>query len=260
VPSEVDAIMTAEASTLPANDIKLLTSNSTRSVLDALAPLFELETGYRLGVHFDSAKIMLARIKSGETADVVVLGESAVDELVKLGRVSAQSRRPFARSRVGIAVRAGMPHPDVGTLDALRRTLLAARSIAHTVNGLSGMYVPTLLERLGIADEMRPKTVTRTGGLIGRVVVTGEAEIAVQQISELLQVPGIELVGPLPDEVQKTFESAAGIFADTQRRRGAEALLQFFAASASAAVFEAKGLESVAGNSAVHPTRDRVSP
>jgi molybdate transport system substrate-binding protein len=157
--------------------------------------------------------------------------------------VEPAGRRLFARSRVGVAVRAGAPHPDISTVDAFRRTLLAARAIAHTVHGASGMYVPTLLERLGIAAEMKPKTVTRPGGFIGVVVASGEAEIAVQQISELLAVPGIELVGPLPDEVQKVFETAAGMFADTKNRDRAQALLRFFSAPQCAKTFVEKGLE-----------------
>jgi molybdate transport system substrate-binding protein len=224
-------------------EIQILTSNSTQPLLDALGAAFEKETGTRVSVRCDSAKVMLARIKEGESADLVVLGAAAVDELVKLGRVEPASRRLFARSRVGVAVRAGARHPDISTVDAFRRTLLAARAIAHTVHGASGMYVPTLLERLGIAAEMKPKTVTRPGGFIGVVVASGEAEIAVQQISELLAVPGIELVGPLPDEVQKVFETAAGMFADTKNRARAQTLLRFFSAPQCATTFVEKGLE-----------------
>ncbi|MCW5603187.1 MAG: substrate-binding domain-containing protein [Burkholderiales bacterium] len=224
-------------------EIRTLTSNSTHTVLAALAQDFERATGHRLSVSADTAKGMLARIKGGETADVAVLLTPAIDELTQLGKISPASRRPFARSRIGVAVLAGAPKPDISSVDALRRTLLDAKSVAHTVHGASGMYVPTLLERLGIADKVKPKTVTRPGGLIGKVVATGEAEVAVQQISELLAVPGIEVVGPLPDEVQKVFETTAGIFADTGQRTAAEALLRFFGEPDSAATFRANGLE-----------------
>lgn len=203
--TEADAVLT------------VCTSNSTQPLLDALAARFERETGKRVRVQCDSAKTMLARIRAGETGDVVVLGAAAVDELVELERVERATRRLFACSRVGIAVRAGAAHPDISSVDALRRTLISARAIAHTVHGASGMYVPTLLARLGIAENMKAKTVTRPGGFIGVVVASGEAEIAVQQISELLAVPGIELVGPLPDEVQKVFETAAGVFLGSAR-------------------------------------------
>jgi molybdate transport system substrate-binding protein len=214
-------------------------------VLDALAPAFERATGQRYAVQVDTARRMLARITAGETADVVVLAASDVDELAKLGIIAAGSRRLFARSRVGVAVRAGAPKPDVSSVEAFRRTLLNAKSIAHTVHGASGRYVPVLLERLGIAQQMKPRTVTREGGYIGGVVAAGEAEIAIQQIVELLAVPGIDVVGPLPDELQKVFETAAGIFTASARAAAAEALLRFFLAPANAAVFRNKGLEAV---------------
>lgn len=225
--------------------IAVLTSNSTQPLLDTLGARFERETGIPVRVQCDSAKVMLARIKAGETGDAVVLGAAAVDELVALGRVEAATRRLFARSRVGVAVRAGTAHPDISSVEALRETLLAARAIAHTVHGASGMYVPTLLERLGIADAMKGKIVTRPGGFIGVVVAAGEADIAVQQISELLAVPGIELVGPLPADVQKVFETAAGMFAGSSRSDHTRALLNYFSASDCAQAFVEKGLEQV---------------
>lgn len=225
-------------------EMKLFTSNATRSVVDALVLDFERASGCKVMVMHDSAKVMLARIKNGETADVAVLLKHAIDELVQLDRITAASRRAFSRSIVGIGVLAGQPKPDISSLEAFKRTLLNAKSIAHTVNGASGMYFPKLAERLGITAQIRHKIVTRPGGLIGRVVVAGEAEIAFQQISELLSVPGIDLVGPLPPEVQVTIESATGIFADSKHTTTARSLLDFFSTPAAAAVFRAKGLES----------------
>jgi len=221
--------------------IELISSNATHALLQALAAAFERESGHQVSLRMDSAVVMLARIKEGESADVAVLNAPHLDELSELGIIDARTRRLFARSRIGVAVRAGEPHPDISSVEALKRTLSESRAVAHTVHGASGSYVPTLLARLGIAD--RTKTVTRPGGLIGKVVAAGEADIAVQQISELLAVPGIEVVGPLPDEVQKTLESAAGIFSASKQHEAAEALLRFFASPAAAAAFEARGLE-----------------
>lgn len=228
-----------------AAELGVLTSNSSFPVLEALAPAFERASGMRYTVEVDTARRMLSRIKAGETADVVVLAAADVDELVQLGIVDARSRRPFARSRVGVAVRAGAPKPDISSVEAFRRALLDAKSIAHTLNGVSGRYVPVLLERLGIAEQMKAKTVTREGGYIGRVVVAGEAELAIQQIVELLAVPGIEVVGALPDEVQKVFETAAGIFAGSAQPKAAETLLRFLLEPAAAGTFREKGLEPV---------------
>src|SRR5215831_11373998 len=156
--------------------LRILTSNASRTVLDSLAPAFERASGHRYAVEFDSAKSMLARIESGATADVVILGASVVAGLEKRGVLRTGSCRVFARSRIGVAVRAGAPKPDISSVAALRRAVLAARSIAHTVHGASGMYVPVLLDRLGIAGQVKHKIVTRPGGYIGGVVASGEAE------------------------------------------------------------------------------------
>lgn len=226
--------------------IKVLTSHSSFSVLDALAPAFEQAAGQEVAIEADSAKTMLARIKGGETGDVLVIGKSAADELAQLGIVVFGSRRPFARARVGVAVRAGAPRPDISSVEAFKHSMLAAKSIAHTVNGASGMYVPVLMERLGIAENMKSKTVTRPGGYIARVVAAGEAEIAIQQIVELLAVPGVDLVGPLPDGIQKVFETTAAVFTASKQSAAAQALLQFLLAPSRAGVFSEKGLEQVA--------------
>jgi molybdate transport system substrate-binding protein len=226
--------------------LSILTSNSSLTVLDGLAPRYERATGRCYTVQADSAKTMLERIKGGETADIVILGTAVIGDLAQAGIVRPGSRRPFARAKVGVAVRAGAPKPDISTVEALKRALLNAKSIAHTVHGASGMYVPVLLERLGIAEQVRHKIVTRPGGYIGRVVAAGEAEIAVQQIVELLAVPGVDLVGPLPDPVQKVFETSAAVFTASAQPEEAESLLRYFTAPEAAGVFTDKGLESAA--------------
>ena len=223
--------------------LKILTSNSTRTVLDALIPAYEKSTGNKVSTSADSAKAMVARIRGGESGDVVILGSGAVKELIEAGIVTSTSRRAFTRAVVGVGVRKGAPHPDISSVDALRNTLLAAKSIAHTVHGASGMYIPVLLEKLRIAGQMKTKTVTRPGGYIGTVVVAGEAELALQQIPELLAVPGLEVVGPLPAEVQKTLETSAGLFAGSSHTAAAETMIGFFMNPAHRALFQAKGLE-----------------
>ena len=219
--------------------LTVFTSNATRGVLDALAQIYERESGQRVAVQSDSASVMLARIRSGETADVAVLNAPDVDALVNLGILDA--RRPFASSRIGVAVRRGTPRPEIGSADALKRALLEAGTVAHTVHGASGKLVPALLEKLGISGEVT--TVTRPGGLIGAVVAAGEAEIAIQQISELLAVPGVEVVGALPDTLQTVLESAAAVFTGSHDARAAEALLEFFGTPECAAAMRDKGLE-----------------
>lgn len=227
-------------------NLRILTSNSTLTILDVLIPLYEKATGNKVSVDADSAKAMVAKIRSGASGDAIVLGTGAVRELADAGIIVPASQRAFARAIVGVGVRSGTPHPDISTVETFRASLLAARSIAHTVHGASGMYIPTLLEKLGITDQMKTKTVTRPGGYIGKVVVAGEADIALQQIPELMAVPGLDVVGPVPDAVQKTFETSAGLFAASKHPAIAQAMLDFFAAPEHATLFSGKGLEQVA--------------
>jgi len=223
-------------------NIILRTSNSTRPVLDMLLPEFERASGHKITLVLDTMKNSLARIKAGERGDVAVLLGTSVDTLVEMDILTAASRRPFARSTIGMAVLKGAPKPDISTVQAFKRTLLNAKSIAHTVYGPSGAYFPGLIERLGIADQVKPKTVTRPGGYIAGVVASGEAEIAFQQICELLAVPGVDIVGPIPEEIQYNFDSKAAIFAESKNQAAGQELLDYFARPANAATFAAAGL------------------
>jgi molybdate transport system substrate-binding protein len=226
-------------------EIAVRTSNSTRPVLDRLLPEFQRRSGHKVTLILDTAKNSLARIKAGERADAAVLLGTSIDELAAMGILDAASRQPFARSTIGIGVLKGAPKPDISTVDAFKRTLLSAKSIAHTVHGPSGAYFPGLIERLGIAEQVKPKTVTRPGGYIGVVVTAGEAEMAFQQICELLAVPGIEVVGPIPQEIQYNFDSKAAIFSESTRQTAARELLEYFACPDNAANFTAAGLEQI---------------
>jgi molybdate transport system substrate-binding protein len=234
--------MNPQIRTVGPSALRIRTSHSSFSVLMALVPAFEQSTGIEVAIEADSAQTMLARLKGGESGDIVILGDAMVEELQALG-IAAPRAYPFARARVGVAVKAGAPRPDISTVEAFKRSMLAARSIAHTVNGASGRYVPVLMERLGIAAAMKAKTVTRPGGYIARVVAAGEAEIAIQQIVELMAVPGVDLVGPLPDEIQKTFTTLAAVMCASTRAAEAESLLGFLTAPGNAETFRAKGLE-----------------
>ena len=226
-------------------ELKILTSNSTLPVLNALIPAYEKSTGNKVAISADSAKGMVARIRAGESGDVIVLGSGAVKELAADNLINDASRRAFARAIVGVGVRSGTPHPDISSVDAFRKSLLAARAIAHTVHGASGMYIPTLIEKLGITAEMKAKIVTRPGGYIGKVVVAGEADIALQQIPELLAVPGLDCVGPVPDAVQKSFETSIALFSSSTQAAAARAMADFFANPVNTPLFREKGLEHV---------------
>lgn len=235
--------MTTQQGGAGAAAIKVLSSNSSRAVLDELLPGFERANGFQVSVSYDPAKIMLERIKHGESADLVILSDTAIETLTKQGKIAARSSRALARCGVGIAVRAGARKPEIASVDAFKRALLDANSIAHTQSGASGMHFAALIERLGIAQQVKAKAKMQPGGLVGELVARGEAELAVQQIPELMAVPGIDIVGPLPPELQLATVVAAGVFADAKQPEAARALLGFLAAPAAVRVFMAKGFE-----------------
>jgi len=226
--------------------VKVFASNSVRGAVEALLPAFEGSDvpgdDRKVEIIFEPAKAILRRVAAGEAADVVLLGTPTLQELVQQGRVLGDSVRALASSGVGVGVKAGTPHPKIDTLDAFTGMLLAAESIAHTTEGASGMYFSTLIDTLGLGDRVRSKTRTRPGGLVGEVLVTGGAQIGIQQISELRAVPGVEVVGPLPAEIQKVFANSAGIFAACTQPDAARSLIDFLTAPEAALVYERHGL------------------
>ena len=193
------------------------------------------------------APMLVTRIEAGEMADVLILSRAAIDALGKQGKVAAGSDVTLAESAVAIAVKAGAPKPDISTPEALKQTLLKARSIAYSepsAGGASGVYFAKLLERMGIAEQMKPKTkFPPAGGFSGELLLTGEAELAVQQKPELLHVAGIEIVGFLPGDLNLVTEFAAAVMAGSKNADMSRALIQNLRSPEAAAVFRAKGLD-----------------
>jgi len=226
-------------------EINLLTSNSLRAALDELVPQFERASGHKVKVSYDPAKRILRRIAGGEAPDVVICGDAALKDIAGQGKIAAGTSRPVARCSVGLGVIAGAPKPEIGSVESFKRALLAAKSVAYTQEGASGIHFAGLIERLGIAEEMKTRSVRQPGGLVGELLVAGKAELAVQQIPELLAVPGVELVGPLPQAIQATTQSAAAIFASSPRQDAARAFLDFLGSPASRKALTAHGLEPV---------------
>jgi molybdate transport system substrate-binding protein len=185
-------------------------------------------------------------IGKGATGDLAILTDAAIDDLIRRGKIVAGSRVDLACSAIGIAVRQGAPKPDIGSAAALKQALLAARAISYSKTGISGVYFPTVLERLGLTEAVKEKTIIPPPGVpVGEVVAKGDAEIGVQQISELLPVPGIEVVGPLPGELQKVTVFSAGLFAGAQEADVAQKLVAMLTSAAARPVYERKGMEPV---------------
>jgi molybdate transport system substrate-binding protein len=225
--------------------IHVFSGNSMRAALAALAPRFERASGHSYRVSYDPARLVLRRVDNGETADVALLGEDVIEQLIARGTLDASSRRALVRNGIGLAVRAGAAHPNIATRDALIETLRAARSIAYTSEGASGVYFAGLVERLGIGETVRAKARTQPGGLVGELIVAGQAEMAIQQLPELMAVPGIEVVGPLPDEMQKIGTTVGAIFTASKARAEARALIEFLASTPAREVMRSCGFEPV---------------
>jgi molybdate transport system substrate-binding protein len=215
-----------------------------RAILEELAPRFERATEHKLQITYGTAAPLKRQIDAGETFDVVVLVPGMLDDLVKQGKVAVGTVTNVAKSGIGVAIRAGAPKPDVSSTEALKKSLLAAKSIAYSKEGQSGTAMVRIVERLGIAEEMKPKTIleTRSGG-VALNVVEGKAELAFNLISEILPIAGAELAGPLPAELQTYVVFTAGIGAGTKEATAAKAFIEFIQAPDAAPVLKAKGME-----------------
>jgi molybdate transport system substrate-binding protein len=223
--------------------MEVLCTNGVKSVMLDLIPAFERARSTSVAITWGSTNALLKDLESGAGGDVAILTAEAIDGLIKQGKAVAGSRVDLARSGIGVAVRKGAKRPDIASPEALKRALLAAKSVAHSKTGLSGIYFPTVLSRLGIADQMTPKIVIPEPGTpVGEVVAKGDAEIGIQQISELLPVAGIEIVGPLPEPLQKITMFSGGVLTAAKEPDGAAALLKFVAAE-SPRLLEQKGLQ-----------------
>lgn len=229
-----------------AAEVKVLTAGAFKQVVLALVPDFEKQTGNKVVVDNDTAGGLKTRIESGEAFDVAVITPAIVDDLAGARKIAAGSRVNLATVGVGVVVKEGAPNPDVSTIEAFKSALLAAKSVAYidpASGGSSGIYIDKLLERLGIADQVRPKAKLKKGGHVAELIVSGEAELGLHQISEIVPVKGAALVGPLPKEIQNTTTYAAGLSASSQNKDAAQALIKMFSGPAAATVLKAKGME-----------------
>jgi molybdate transport system substrate-binding protein len=226
-----------------AAEIKFLASNALKSVLEDLAPQFEKASGHKLAITFGSTGTLSASIDKGTPFDLTIVGAPALDDLIKQGKL-VSPRRDIARSGIGVAYRKGAPKPDIGTAAALKAALLAAKSISFNTQGLSGSHMLTVIDKMGIAAEVRPK-VKIPPVSAAEDVAKGVAELGMTQVSEILPhaAEGAELAGPLPADVQLYTVFAIALGAKAQQPDAAKALIGFLSAPAVAPVLKAKGLE-----------------
>jgi molybdate transport system substrate-binding protein len=225
------------------NVVRVLSTLALKGAARNLAARYEAETGTRIDADFAPTIGLLERLRGGESADVVILTQQALHDLAAQGSVVADSCVDLARSLVGIAVKAGAAHPDISTEAALRATLLAARSVAYSRIGASGIVFAELIGRMGIASEIDARACIIPSGFTAERLVTGEADLAVQQLSELKLVSGIEVVGPIPLHLQIPAVFSAGRWAASQRVAQSDDLLKFLTSPEVAPALRESGLE-----------------
>ena len=226
-------------------EIKVLTAGAYKQVVLALQPAFEKQTGHKLIVDNGTVGQLVKRIDDGEAFDVVMVSPGAIDELIKKGKIAAGSRVVLARVGVGVMVKEGAARPDISSVDAFKKSLLAAKSVAYidpASGGSSGIYLDGLFTKLGISDQIKPKAKLINGGYVAEHIAKGEAEIGIHQISEILPVKGVTLVGPLPAEIQNYTTYAAGLGAATKVSEPAKTLIKELSGPAAEPVLKSKGM------------------
>jgi molybdate transport system substrate-binding protein len=221
--------------------LKILSGGAMRSLMLEAVPLFERASGTKVDIKFALTSVLQKEIEGGAAFDIALLPRPELDALARAGKIAAGTQTDVTRSAVGLAVRAGAPKPDIGTVEAFKRTLLAAKSVGYS-DGPSGAYIADLFERLGIAAEIRPKA-KLTSRLVAEIVAEGEAEIGMQQIVAILPVKGAELVGPLPSELQNIIVYAAGLSASSAQSAAARTFIAFMAMPEVVSLIRAKGME-----------------
>ena len=232
-----------------AADIQVFSTVGLQSSLEALTPRYEARSGNKLHFTWGTAALLVKRVQAGESADLLLLSRQGLDTLTQSGKAIADSQPDLASSVIAMVVKKGAPKPDISTPAALKQTLLKAKSIAASdpaAGGASGVYLAQLLQRLGLADQLKAKLkYPPPGGSSAVLVADGQAELAMQQQPEVMSQPGVELVGPLPAELNSVTMFSAGVAVDSRQKQAATDLIKFLHSADAAAVFTAKGLTPV---------------
>lgn len=236
-------IVSAPVSGANCAELKIFGSRVTKMVMTELGPQFERSSGYTPVVVADVAAVMKRRIEAGEPFDLAVLVDFQADELIKAGKLVAETRTDVMKAGIGVAVKRGASKPDIGTVDAFKRALLDAKSITYLKEGASTIYLDRLFTRLGIAEALRAKTVKPDTETVSERVAQGEVELGIIVIPNILSVPGAELVGPVPSEVQSYIVFTAAVSAQSANQQAARDLIKLITSPAVVPLLKAKGME-----------------
>jgi molybdate transport system substrate-binding protein len=241
----VAACLVLNANLASAAEVTVIASTAMREVLEALVPQFERASGHKVSVSFLSGALLPVKIKEGAQADLVVTTPETINDLIKVGKVVGGTRVDFVLSSAGVAVRAGAAKPDISTPASFKAALLAAKTVGYS-QGPSGVHFMTVLAKLGITDEVKAKgVVPPLGQRVGVLIAEGKAEIGVQQITELLQIPGIDFVGPLPPDLQACIIYATATPATAKERDAAASLVKYISSEPALPVIRKLGLEPI---------------
>jgi molybdate transport system substrate-binding protein len=229
-----------------AAELKVLTTGAFKQVVVALIPEFEQATGHKVVLDNGTVGQLTKRVEGGESFDVLVLSPKGLDDFTSKGKIVPGSAVTVAKVGVGVMVKEGAGKPDISSVEAFKQALLAAKSVGYidpASGGSSGIYVAGLLDKLGIADRIKPKAALQKGGHVSDLVVAGKAEIGIHQMSEIVGQPGVTLVGPLPAEIQNFTTYAVGVSAAARDAEAARAFIKLLSGPSAAAVLKAKGMQ-----------------
>lgn len=243
----VSALLFAQVAIASAAEIKVFSTVGVKSVLDELVPKFEKASGHKLSITWSTAALLAKRVHDGEQADALILIKNNIESLLKEGKVMPGTDTIFTQSIFAVGVKTGAPKPDISTPEAFKQALLASKAVSFTdpaTGGASGVYTAKQFERMGIAEQMKPKSKhPPSGGFSASLLITGEADIAINSKPELLSVPGVDVVGPLPGDMAFTVIYDAGVQTGAAQAEAAKALVKYLMSPEAQAVFKAKGFD-----------------
>jgi molybdate transport system substrate-binding protein len=235
-------LVIAAASPAASDELKIFGSRVTRMIVEDVGPQFEKATGHRPVVVTDVAAVMKRRIEAGEPFDLAVLVNFQADEMIKKGKLAADTRSDLMKAGIGVAVRRGAPVPDISTTEAFKQTLLAAKSITYLKEGASTIYLDGLFARMGIVEQLRAKTIKPETESVSEAVAAGDVELGMIVIPNILSVPGAQFVGPLPEDIQSYIVFTAAAAANSPNQQAARDFIAFLKSPAAIAAIKAKGM------------------
>lgn len=237
------ACVIGRASVANGAEIKVLGTQSVQIIWNDVGPIFERSTGHKVTLTPNLATATKKLIDAGETFDVAIATPPVIDQLIKEGKIIAATRTDIVRQGIGVAVRAGAPKPDIGTTDAVKRALLNAKSVAYLKTGATGQYMAQLVKRLGIAEQLQAKTLLPETDIVGPMVARGEAELGLAGVATLIATPGVDVVGPLPADIQFYGIFSGGIGASSKSVEASKEFIRFLTGATAIPVIKAKGME-----------------